>query len=132
MRRSVTLERPFHAPVAVGARRHNAGSFMLRTLPRDVVYVEARDLHGSRLTVTQPQGAVFLSPVLLMQHRQTIAGMDLPFDSFNVPSAQRVVKAIMFTPAQAAALLHGPEPPGAPCFLRSTTRTIARCRTESR
>jgi hypothetical protein len=43
----------------------------------------------------------------MMQHRQTIAGMDLPFDSFNVPAARRVVKAVLFTPEQAAALSHG-------------------------
>lgn len=105
---TVTLERPLHAAVQIGARRHNSGSFMLRTLPRDVVYVEARDLRGGRLTVTQPQGAVFLSPVLLMQQHQTIVGVDLPFDSFNVPSAARVVKAILFNRQQAAAFLHDP------------------------
>ncbi|MFY9631873.1 MAG: hypothetical protein WAJ94_09745 [Candidatus Cybelea sp.] len=105
---TVTLERPLHAPVQIGARRHDSGSFMLRTVPRDVVYVEARDLRGGRLTVTQPQGAVFLSPVLLMQQHQTIVGTDVPFDSFNVPSAARVVKAILFSPQQAAAFLHDP------------------------
>jgi hypothetical protein len=73
------------------------------------VYVEARDLRGNRLTITQPTGSVFLSPVLLMQHRQTIAGMELPFDSFNVPAEQRVVKAVLFTAAQAAMLPHNAE-----------------------
>ncbi|HEX3369827.1 MAG TPA: hypothetical protein VHS56_09650 [Candidatus Cybelea sp.] len=105
---TVTLERPLHAPLQIGPRRRSAGSFMLRTLPRSVVYVEARDLRGYRLTVTQPQGAVFLSPVLLMQQHQTIVGMDVPFDSFNVPSAARVIKAILFDPQQAAAFLHDP------------------------
>jgi hypothetical protein len=109
---TVTLERPLHAPVQIGARRHDSGSFMLRAVPRDVVYVEARELHGGRLTVTQPQGAVFLSPVLLMQQHQTIVGMDVPFDSFNVPSAARVVKAILFNPQQAAAFLHDPSVAG--------------------
>lgn len=104
----VTLERSLHAPAAIGARRWNAGSFVLRTLPRSVVSVEARDLRGNRLTVTQPQGAVFLSPVLLMQQHQTIAGIDVPFDSFNVPSAGRVVKAVLFNSQQAAAFLHDP------------------------
>lgn len=104
---SVTLERPLHAAVLIGASRHEAGNFILRTLPRNVVSVEARDLRGNRLTVTQPSGTAFLSPVLLMEHRQTIAGLDLPYDSFNVPALQRVVKAILFTPAQAAMMLHG-------------------------
>jgi hypothetical protein len=42
-----------------------------------------------------------------MEHRQAIAGVELPYDSFNVPAASRIVKAVMFTPAQAAMLLHG-------------------------
>jgi hypothetical protein len=104
----VLLERTLHAPLEIGARARNAGSFILRAVPRDVVDVEVRDLLGNRLTVTQPNGSVFLSPVLLMQTRQTIDGMNLPFDSFNVPAARRVVKAILFTPAEAAVVLHDP------------------------
>jgi hypothetical protein len=108
----VALDRPLHAPLEIGARARNAGSFILRAVPRDVVDVEVRDLLGNRLTVTQPSGSVFLSPVLLMQARQTIAGMNVPFDSFNVPAARRVVKAILFTPAEAAVVLHDPGAPG--------------------
>lgn len=104
---NVTLERPLRAPAAIGERPRNAGNFILRTLPRDVVYVQAWDARGNQLTITQPSGAVFLSPVLLMQQRQTIAGLDVPFDSFNLPAARRVVKAILFTPAEAAVMLHG-------------------------
>jgi hypothetical protein len=108
----VTLDRALHAPLEIGTHARNAGSFMLRAAPRDVVDVEVRDLLGNRLTVTQPNGGVFLSPVLLMQSRQTIAGMDVPFDSFNVPAARRVVKAILFTPAEAAVLMHDAGAPG--------------------
>jgi hypothetical protein len=108
----VTLDRALHAPLEIGKQARNAGSFMLRAVPRDVVDVEVRDPLGNRLTVTQPNGGVFLSPVLLMQARQTIAGMDVPFDSFNVPAARRVVKAILFTPAEAAVLMHDPGAPG--------------------
>lgn len=114
---AITLERRFGPPIAVGERPRDAGNFILRTIPRSVVYVDARDLHGNSLTVTQPSGSVFLSPVLLMEHRQTIAGVDLPFDSFNVPAARRVVKAVMFTPAQAAMLLHGGAQLGEPAVL---------------
>ena len=114
---SVTLERPLRSTLAVGERRRDTGSFIVRTVERSVVYVEARDLRGSRLTVTQPSGSVFLSPVLLMQHRQTIAGLDVPFDSFNVPAMHRIVKAIAFTPAQAAMMLHGGAMPGEPAVL---------------
>jgi hypothetical protein len=103
----VMLERPGHAATTIAARSRDIGSFILRTLPRDVVYVDARDLQGNHLTITQPSGRIFLSPVLLMEQHQTIAGMDLPFDSFNVPAQRRVVKAVLFSPAQAAMLLHG-------------------------
>ncbi|MGA7201076.1 MAG: hypothetical protein WBX26_04550 [Candidatus Cybelea sp.] len=113
----VTLERALHAPLEIGARARTAGSFILRAVPRDVVDVEVRDLLGNRLTVTQPNGGVFLSPVLLMQARQTIDGMDLPFDSFNVPAARRVVKAILFNAAEAAVVLHDPGAVGQPAVL---------------
>jgi hypothetical protein len=79
-------------------------TFVTRTIDRTVVAVDARDPHGAHLTVTQPSGSAFLSPVLLMQQRQAIAGMNLPFDSFAVPAARRVVKAVLFTPQQAAML----------------------------
>jgi hypothetical protein len=114
---TVTLERPLHAPVQVGAQPRDTGNFILSTFARDVVYVEASDLRGNHLTVTQPTGSTFLSPVLLMEHRQTLAGMDLPYDSFNVPAARRIVKAVMFTPAQAAMLLHGGARLGEPAVL---------------
>ena len=81
---------------------------MLRTLPRDVVYVEARDLRGRPLNGYAAAGSGLSLSVLLMQQHQTIVGMDVPFDSFNVPSAARVVKAILFNPQQAAAFLHDP------------------------
>lgn len=100
----VSLERPNRASVSFGASPRNIGSFVLRTVDRTVVYVEARDARGGRLTITQPTGSAFLSPVLLMQQRQTISGMDLPFDSFAVPAAHRIVKAVYFTPQQAASM----------------------------
>jgi hypothetical protein len=108
----VALERLVRGPIEVDGQPRDAGNFILWTSPRAVAYVEARDARGNRLTVTQPAGSAFLSPVLLMQHRQTIAGLDLPFDSFNVPAAHRVVKAVLFTSAQAAMLLHGAGRPG--------------------
>lgn len=92
---------------AIGATGRNIGAFFLRQIPRDVVYVEAADRRGASLTVTQPNGATFLSPVLLMQQRQKIpdTNLDLPFDAFAVPAAHRNVKAVLFT-AQQAAMLH--------------------------
>ena len=101
----VHLVRPGRAPLAVSGTR-DIGAFMLQPLPRSVIYVQAADARGNHLTVTQPTGAAFLSPVLLMQDRQTIAGMSLPYDSFAVPAARRIVKAVLFTPQQASQL-HG-------------------------
>lgn len=80
------------------------GGFLLRPLPRTVVEVQAFDKRGAHLTVTQPSGSAFLSPVLLMQARQTIAGLNLPFDAFAVPAVHRIVKAVLFSPQQAAQL----------------------------
>jgi hypothetical protein len=90
----------------IGPSSDNIGTFVLRQVPRDVVYVEASDARGARLTVTQPNGSTFLSPVLLMQQRQRIpqTNLDLPFDAFAVPAAHRNVKAVLFTAAQAAML----------------------------
>ncbi|HVN69114.1 MAG TPA: hypothetical protein VMU38_05655 [Candidatus Binatia bacterium] len=103
---TVSLERSAGS-VAIGERRRDVGNFILRTFQRDVAFVEARDARGSRLTITQPTGTVFLSPVLMMVHRQTIAGINLPYDSFNVPAARRVVKAVLFNAAQSAMLRGG-------------------------
>jgi hypothetical protein len=92
---------------AIGAAGSNIGTFVLRQVPRDVVYVDAADRRGASLTITQPNGATFLSPVLLMQQRQKIpqTNLDLPFDAFAVPAAHRNVKAVLFT-AQQAAMMH--------------------------
>jgi hypothetical protein len=91
-------------------------TFALRPKMRDVVYVEARDARGSHLTITQPTGAAFLSPVLLMQQHQEISGFDLPFDSFAVPAAHRIVRTVLFTPQQAA-MLRGMEGLAVPAVL---------------
>src|SRR5579872_400006 len=85
-------------------RTRDVGAFLLRPIARSVVAVAATDTRGRRLTITQPTGSSFLSPVLLMQEHQTISGLDVPFDSFAVPTAHRIVKAVLFSPEQAAKL----------------------------
>jgi hypothetical protein len=112
----VVLERPSRQPLSIGDRGRNTGTFVLRSTLRVVAYVEARDARGGRLTVTQPSGASFLSPVLLMQQRQTIAGFNLPFDSFAVPAAHRIVKAVLFT-AQEADVMRAMPPGTGPAVL---------------
>ena len=94
---------------AAGTER-NVGSYTLtanaalRSVPRTVVEVDARDARGGHLTITQPNGSAFLSPVLLMQSTQTIYGLTLPFDSFALPGVHRIVKAVLFSQQEAASL----------------------------
>lgn len=114
---AVTLLRPGRLSVVVppsGWRYVHA--LLVQQTPRNVVQVSVGDARGASLTITQPTGAAFLSPVLLMQQRQTIAGISLPYDSFSVPAAHRIVKAVMFTPQQAAALAHLASGDGAVLF----------------
>ncbi|MGH7737525.1 MAG: hypothetical protein ACREMP_06630 [Candidatus Tyrphobacter sp.] len=89
----------------IGAQRYT-WSFVLRDEPRSVVTVDAFDGTGGHLTVTQPTGSLFSSPVLLMEQRQRISGLDLPFDSFSLPAVHRIVKVVLFS-ANQAALLRG-------------------------
>jgi hypothetical protein len=105
------LFRPGRGSVAIDATRH-LGSFVLRPVPRTVARIEAHDLTGAHLTVTQPEGSAFLSPVLLMQQTQNISGLALPYDSFALPAAHRIVKAVLFSAQQIAALRGIAGPPG--------------------
>lgn len=100
----VVLSRQGRRPIPLGSSGRDVGNAIVSVASRDVVYVEARNLNGDRLTITQPAGSAFLSPVLLMQQTQTIAGLTLPFDSFALPAAHRVAKAVLFSAQQAATL----------------------------
>lgn len=115
-----TLSFPLAVPGGAAQQPQFAGplltTFVLHPVERSVVYVEARDPRGNHLTVTQPTGIAFLSPVLLMQQQQQIAGLQVPYDSFAVPAAHRIVKAVLFTPQQAA-MMRGMEGLAAPAVL---------------
>jgi hypothetical protein len=111
---AVTLQRS-RASVTLD-RTRQAGAFVFRPVQRDVVFVDARDAAGNRLTITQPEGQSFLSPVLVMTQTQNISGLDLPFDGFSVPSAKRNVKAVLFS-ERAAAALRGVAPGSGPAVL---------------
>lgn len=109
------LQRSGRPPVPIGSRRY-VGAFLLRAVPRTVVEVNAADATGAHLTVTQPTGTAFSSPVLLMDQTQRISGLDLPFDSFSLPAAHRIVKVVLFDAAQVA-LMHGIQGPPQPIVL---------------
>lgn len=98
--------------VPIDATRY-LSSYVLRPVPRTVARIEARDLTGAHLTITQPEGSVFLSPVLMMQQTQNISGLMLPYDSFTLPAAHRIVKAVLFSAQQIAALRGVTGPPSA-------------------
>jgi len=73
------------------------GAAALTTEFQTAVYVEGRNLRGERITVTQPVGAAFLSPILLFPERVTIAGQALPADTFAAPAVHRQVRAFYFS-----------------------------------
>lgn len=102
---------------AVGSGRRYTGGFILWEQPRTVVHIDAADLRGAHLTITQPTNASFLSPVLLMEQTTVIDGMDVRFDSFSVPAVSRNVKAVLFTEQQAAQLRAGSAIIGQPAIL---------------
>jgi hypothetical protein len=99
---SVLLQRGGGAS-AIGAQRYTV-SALLRSIPRPVISIQAHDAHGGHLTITQPSGSVFLSPVLLLEQRQTIDGLSLPYDSFALPAVHRIVKAVYFSAQEAASM----------------------------
>ncbi len=81
-----------------------AGSFILRDRLRAIVHVEVADERGNHLTVTQPANPAFLSPFLLFAQKASVAGKNLPVDSFVVPAKRILVKAVLFDVDQLDAL----------------------------
>jgi hypothetical protein len=99
----VLLQGGKNIPLCIG-RARIIGSFEVWCLPREVLTVQAFDTNGAHLTITQPAGAAFLSPVLLLAERQSIANMLLPYDTFAIPAAHRIVNVVFFDARHAATL----------------------------
>lgn len=110
---SVTLRRRNHRDIVVtpGSRKF-VGALMLLAQPMPAAYIEASDARGNHLTVTQPSGGSFLSPVLLFHDRQPIAGSIHPIDAFALPAAQRSLK-VVYLSADDVSRLHVPLTPHA-------------------
>ncbi len=119
----IALQRGRSAVTVGGAGRRYTGGFVLWEQPRTILEIEAADPRGNHLTITQPTNASFLSPVLLLQQRTNIDGMDVSFDSFSVPAVQRNVKAVLFTEQQAAQLHTDPPIIGQPAILFAVANT---------
>ncbi|HEV3156475.1 MAG TPA: hypothetical protein VGZ00_03950, partial [Candidatus Baltobacteraceae bacterium] len=99
------------------------GSALIQALPRPAVFIEAANAKGERVTVTQPDGAAFLSPVLLFPQTVVIGGESLPSDAFAVPALDREVKAILFSESDLARAPRAPHASSAVLFAVETMRT---------
>jgi len=104
---TVTLRKPGDAPLEIGPQPVPVGLSVLFTQRRPAAYVVARDAHGNRLTVTQPNNPSFLSPVMLFRQRQQIRETTFPMDTFATPAMHRIARVLYFSAADLAAFRHG-------------------------
>ena len=104
---NVVLRRRNGPDITLDGGRHRVfGESLLSLEPRPAAFLEAWDASGHHLTITQPNNASFLSPVLLFRDRQRIGAIDVPFDTFATPAQHRVVRALYFTPHDLAGFRH--------------------------
>jgi hypothetical protein len=80
------------------------GTAVVEAQPRIAAYVSAFDASGRRLTITQPTGPAFLSPVLQFVQQLGLAGQVLPSDTFATPARHRIVTAVYISAAAARAM----------------------------
>lgn len=82
------------------------GGFMLSENMRSVAGIDVADTSGHHLTITQPNGTAFLSPILIFAQKQPIPNLNapVPYDSFAVPAMHRAVSAVYLDPATAASM----------------------------
>ncbi len=73
---------------------------------RPAAYIVAHDTHGNRLTVTQPNNATFLSPVLLFAQTQPLRDKNYPLDTFATPGLHRIARALYFSADDAQTFNH--------------------------
>ena len=85
---TVTVEDAFGSHPASAGDVLRSGGFVLRIDDGPIAYVDARSPAGRPVTITQPDGAAFLSPFL------TFSGMDgaQPEDYFALPALHRTVQ----------------------------------------
>ena len=115
---SVVLRRRSHKDIVVTpGERKFLGASVLLLEPRSAAYIEATDAAGNRLTITQPSGPSFLSPVLLFRDEQMIAGATHRIDAFTLPARRRVFKVVYFSAAQLTAVRPTSERVAGPALL---------------
>ncbi|HTW85311.1 MAG TPA: hypothetical protein VMD91_14670 [Candidatus Sulfotelmatobacter sp.] len=105
---TIVLRRRGHGDVVLGTgTRRLFGESVLSLAPHPAVYVHASDARGAHLTITQPTGTAFLSPVLQFGTMQRINdALTVPVDTFATPALHRVFRALYFTPRQLANFPH--------------------------
>jgi hypothetical protein len=103
----ITLRRRGADPIDIGSQPTLDGLSVVFTQMRPAAYVVARDEHGNRLTVTQPNNPSFLSPVLLFRQQQQIRDKTFPMDTFATPAVNRIARVLYFSAADLAAFRHG-------------------------
>jgi len=116
---SVVLRRRGRPAIELGAgTRRLLGDSVITLSPRPAVYVEAWDARGAHLTVTQPTGTAFLSPVLQFGTRQRITdALTVPVDAFSTPAQHRTFRALYFSPRDLAAFPHRIGDPNRPAVI---------------
>lgn len=104
---TVSLREKGSAPLVVPAGGQlYLGTSIVYLGQRPAAYIVARDIRGNRLTVTQPNNPTFLSPVLLFPQLQPLKDKAYPLDTFAVPGAQRVARALYFSADDAQTFNH--------------------------
>jgi hypothetical protein len=103
---SIVLRSRGSAPLDASGGHRLVGESVVGPERRVAAFVEVWDARGAHLTITQPTGTAFLSPVLLFRERQRIGAFDVPFDSFATPGRARAFRALYFTPKDLASFKH--------------------------
>lgn len=104
---TISLRRKDSDPIAVPARGNlYMGTSVVYLGSRPAAYIVARDSRGNRLTVTQPNSATFLSPVLLFAQSQPLRDKTYPLDTFATPGRHRIARALYFSADDAQTFNH--------------------------
>ena len=100
----VVLRRRRGRDVEVAAFPRLVGGAVLAARPRLAAYVDVFDARGRHLTITQPTGPAFLSPVLQFGQTIAIEKQTLPSDEFSAPAARRLITAVYISAHDAGAI----------------------------
>ncbi|TAM74662.1 LPXTG cell wall anchor domain-containing protein [bacterium] len=111
-------------PLRPGGRSY-ADSSVLISQMHPAAYIDAYDAAGRHLTITQPQGTSFLSPLLLFPSQARLRDRTYAIDVFALPALSQTVQAFYFTPADIAAVQHVAPPRDAAVLVALTGRNRA-------